>query len=90
MTEDYIQEFYDFWRSVNCPKCKTKNWLYDSHSQRAYQRIPNACECYQCSHKFYVGEKFDFECRYMTELEEYGLETVLKEYLDYDTGVANP
>lgn len=78
---DHIQEFFEFWRRVPCPKCQASNWMYDSHSQRHYPQIYDCCECHTCSNKFFVGEKRDFEIIHSNELEDYGLETTIAEHM---------
>lgn len=83
---NHIQEFCEFWRKAYCPKCKAPNWIYDSHSQRAYPYIPDGCECYSCQNKFFVGELDEFTMRYGNEIEDYGVEKTIEEYLSCDKG----
>lgn len=82
----HVEEFYEFWRKVHCPKCKAENWLYDSHSQRHYPYIPDGCECHACSNKFFVGDKKDFEIQYINQIEDYGLEETIAEHLTCNKG----
>ena len=86
----YIQDFYEFWRKIRCPLCDVINWLYDSHSQRAYPYIPNGCECHACKNRFFVGDRDEFDIRYRDDIEEHGLEKALETYLDCDRGKRNP
>lgn len=87
---DHIQDFFEFWRRLDCPKCKATNWLYDSHSQRAYPYIPNGCKCHACQNRFFVGDQDEFSVRYGVEIEEYGLETTIEDYLDCQEGRDKP
>ncbi len=87
---NHIQDYFIFWRQVSCPKCNEDNWIYDSHSLRHYPRIPNGCKCYNCDNKFFIGDLEEFEVRYSCEIEEYGIDKTIEEYLDYDTGKASP
>ncbi len=86
----HIEEFFEFWRKVNCPKCKVANWIYDSHSQRAYPDIHDGCECHACGNQFFAGEKKEFEIRYINELEEYGLEKTMAEHFSCIKGRKSP
>jgi hypothetical protein len=90
MTDDYIQEFYEYWRCGHCPKCESLNWIYDSHSQRHYPDIRDGCKCFKCGHKFFLGEKDEFDIRYGGELEDHTVEQVLEEYFDYYDGREDP
>ena len=78
------------WGKCYCPKCKTGNWLYFSHSERAYPDTPEACECWKCDHKFWLGDEDEFNMQYMTELEDYGLEKVMEDYIRFEKGSENP
>lgn len=90
LSDNYIQEFFEFWRKIRCPKCEAVNWMYDSHSQRNYPYIPNGCECHKCSNRFFVGDRGEFDARYSYEIEESGLEKALEDYLDCMRGEPNP
>ena len=86
----HIEEYYQFWRCVTCPECKTENWLYDSHSQRHYPYIPSGCECFNCRNKFFVGSQDEFNVRFGNEIEDYGLDKTIDEYLDCAVGRSDP
>lgn len=88
--DNYIQEFYEFWRKVRCPKCNITNWIYDSHSQRNYPYIPNGCECHGCANRFFVGDRQEFEIRYRDDIDEHGLEKAMENYLDCMKGDPDP
>jgi hypothetical protein len=90
MSTNYLQDYWVYWREVLCPECTKSNWIYDSHSQRAYPDIPNACECHNCGHKFFLGDQNEFEARFLSEIEEYGIERTLAEYVSYEKGLPSP
>jgi len=85
-----IQSFFEYWRKVACPSCKTINWIYDSHSERHYPNIPQGCECYVCQNKFWLGDEDSLKEEYWTEFEEEGIDYVLDEIINYDKGRPNP
>jgi hypothetical protein len=82
----HIEEFYEFWRMVRCPKCKESNWLYDFHSQRHYPDVMDGCECHACGNKFFVGERKELEIKYINEIEEYGIEKTVEEHMTCEKG----
>ena len=48
-------EFY--WR-CQCPKCKTKNWVYHTHSDRAYPLTDIfAVKCYNCGEISWIDDE---------------------------------
>lgn len=82
--------FCEFWSKYRCSQCKSVNWIYCSHSERAYPNIPEACECWKCGHKFYLYDRYEFEARFGFELEEYGEEKVITDYMHFEKGLENP
>jgi hypothetical protein len=85
-----FQPFCEFWRRCWCPACNAANWLYDSHSQRAYPSCPEACECHGCGHKFYLGDQSDFEDMHAGELEDSTIEQVFEDYVVFEKGKITP
>lgn len=90
MSDQYIQEFCEFWRKGSCPKCKKANWLYDSHSQRAYPDIRDGCRCWNCKKIFWMDSKDEFDIRYRDYLEDNDMDTIMEEYVDHHDGRESP
>lgn len=86
----HIQNFFEFWRKVFCPKCLKPNWIYDSHSLRAYPHIPNACKCWDCQNVFWLGEEEEFITRFDHLISQHSLEYVMKNCVGPDDGQEEP
>jgi len=78
-----------YWGKCFCPSCQAANWLYFSHSERAYPDTPEACECWKCYYRFYLGSEDEFKMQYSYELEEYCLEQVI-DNIQFEKGRESP
>jgi len=61
----------NFYVGATCPKCKSKNYIYSSHSHSDCTGIDDdAIECWNCSQVFYLGDKDTFKDMYECDFEE--------------------
>lgn len=88
-----MKKFVDFmenWGKVTCPNCQAKNWIYLGHTDDQYGYVSQACECYGCNYRFWLGDESSFRDEFYSELEDRPLDEVLKECVHYDKGHEHP
>ena len=85
-----FQPFVEFWLKARCPKCQAVNWIYSSHSQRAYAQDTEACKCHACGHVFWLGEENTLLDIYENECAEHGAEWTLANSVNVVDGKAMP
>lgn len=54
-----------FWR-CQCPDCKARNWVYDTHSERSYSSNDNfAIKCWSCGKCNWLDDEMESEAKSM-------------------------
>jgi len=49
----------ELWFNINCPKCSTRNWVYNGQAGDMTFFEDDACACWSCKHSFWLSEDIE-------------------------------
>lgn len=70
--------FISYWMQCQCPSCNKNNWVYDTHSARAYPDSIYAMKCWSCGASHWLSDESEQEAK-ETHGEELTVEDVAEE-----------
>ena len=76
--------FTEFWHRCRCPNCNKWNWVYDTHSDRAYSSNDMlVLKCWNCETCHWMHDEAQSEAKSMYGIG-YTEETYIEDYGDLE------